>query len=272
MTTITLFRPYREFAVSLAKEAGAVLLEWYEGELTLTTKSSDIDLVTQADKASEALIIARIQEQFPDHAILAEESGELSSESEFRWIVDPLDGTTNFAHGFPVFCVSIALQQGNETIVGVLYDPLSQELFWAERGGGAWLDSPRHSARRLQVTTINQLSRALVATGFAYQRATLPTNNIAEFERTILRIQDIRRAGSAALDLAYVAAGRVDGYWEYHVQPWDVAAGALLVEEAGGILNQITGEAWNPWSPSIVACNPELMPVLLSALQGEDES
>ncbi len=271
MAPIASTHELRDFTISLARDAGTVLLDWYESELTLTTKSSDIDLVTQADRASEELIIGRIRERFPDHAILAEESGDLARDSDFRWIVDPLDGTTNFAHAFPHFCVSIALQQNEETILGVLYDPLRQELFWAAKGSGAWLESPRGPARRLRVTSTERLGAALLATGFAYRRATLPTNNIAEFERTILRIRDIRRAGSAALDLAYVACGRVDGYWEYHMQAWDTAAAALLVTEAGGILRQINGDPWTPWTASTVACNPALMPALLAALQGKDE-
>lgn len=259
---------YLEFSLELARDAGAVLLEWYERELTLTSKSSEFDLVTPADQASEALIIDRIRSTYPSHAILAEESGDLASEDQYRWIVDPLDGTTNFAHTFPHWCVSIALHEGTEPLVGVIYDPLREELFWAERGQGAWFQNPRNTARRLQVSSTDRLAASLLATGFAYSRATTATDNITEFQRVIRRVRGMRRAGSAALDLAYVAAGRVDGYWEYHMQPWDTAAASLMVTEAGGALFQITGEAWSPWTASTVACNPTLMPILLDALQG----
>lgn len=263
---------YRTFAIEMARAAGALLLEWYEGELLLETKSSEFDLVTQADKASEALIIGRIRAAYPDHAILAEESGELANEGAYRWIVDPLDGTTNFAQTFPHFCVSIGLHHAGEALLGVIYDPLRDELFWAERGQGAWLETPRIPSRRLRVSNTDRLAAALLATGFAYSRAITPTNNIVEFQRVIRRIRGIRRAGSAALDLAYVAAGRLDGYWEYHMQPWDTAAGSLLVTEAGGVLSQITGEAWDITTISTVATNPALLPVLLAALQGQDET
>ncbi len=259
------------FTIETARAAGAVLLEWYERELTLSTKSSEFDLVTEADRASEALILQRIRERFPEHAVLAEESGDAPTESGFRWIVDPLDGTTNFANAFPHFCVSIALQEGGESVVGVLYDPLRDELFWAQRGEGAWLQSSRSPLRRLQVNRTERLGAALLATGFAYSRSTTDTNNVAEFSRLIRRIRGIRRAGSAALDLAYVAAGRLDGYWEYHMQAWDTAAASLMVTEAGGELLQITGQPWTPWTLSTVATNPALMPVLLAALQGADE-
>jgi myo-inositol-1(or 4)-monophosphatase len=260
---------YLDFTLRTARDAGRVLIEWYEKELELETKSSEFDLVTPADRAAEALILGRIRERYPDHAILAEETGAEERDSQYCWVVDPLDGTTNFANAFPHFCVSIALRREADAIVGVIFDPLRDELFWAARGRGAWLEGPRGPQRRLQVSRTTHLSGALLATGFAYSRATTTTNNIFEFERVIRRIRGIRRAGSAALDVAYVAAGRLDGYWEYHMQPWDTAAGALMVTEAGGELCQITGEPWTPWSSSTVAANPELLPVLRSALVGE---
>jgi myo-inositol-1(or 4)-monophosphatase len=270
MATMSKYEEYRNFAIQTARDAGAVILEWYEKELDLQTKSSEFDLVTQADKAAEALIVERIHRRYPASAILAEEAGEIARESEHRWIIDPLDGTTNFASAFPHFCVSIALQENDQPVVGVIYDPLRDELFWAERGEGAWLQSPRGPERRLHVGSSERLATSLLATGFSYSRASTETDNVLEFERVIRRIRGIRRAGSAALDLAYVAAGRLDGYWEYHMQPWDTAAGALLVEEAGGELRQIDGSAWDPWMSSTVTANPVLLPVLLAALRGTD--
>ncbi len=232
-----------EFALAAARAAGGVLLEHFEGELAITTKSSDIDLVTSADRAAEAEILGRLTRQFPEHWILAEESGRLvaghptgqSGAAEhpdprpppgvLQWVVDPLDGTTNFTHRFPHFSVSIALVDHEGPLLGVVHDPTRGETFYATRGGGAFLDSARTRARNggpqpLGVTSTRALRLALVATGFAYTRATTPTNNLLEFNRVVPQVRCIRRAGSAALDLAYVAAGRLDAYWEYHLQPW----------------------------------------------------
>ena len=256
-------------AIELARAAGERLLHWYEGALEISAKSSEFDLVTQADREAEEIILGGLRERFPDHAILAEESGASGVEGEWQWVVDPLDGTTNFASQFPHFCVSIGLRHRDETVLGVILDPLREELFWAERGAGAWLESPRVGRKRLAVRRTARLEAALLATGFAYVRATTETNNIAEFTRVIRRIRGIRRAGSAALDIAYVAAGRIDGYWEYHMQPWDTTAGALLVTEAGGELATLGDEPWTPFALSTVAASPELMPVLRAALRGE---
>ncbi len=276
-----------EFALAAARAAGGVLLDHFEGELAITTKSSDIDLVTSADRAAEAEILGRLTRQFPEHWILAEESGRLvaghSGASEnpdprpppgvLQWVVDPLDGTTNFTHRFPHFSVSIALVDHEGPLLGVVHDPTRGETFYATRGGGAFLDSARTRARHgrpqpLGVTSTRALRLALVATGFAYTRATSPTNNLLEFNRVVPQVRCIRRAGSAALDLAYVAAGRLDAYWEYHLQPWDVAAGALLVHEAGGALTRIDGGPWDLRYGDLVAAGPALAPVLQSELAG----
>lgn len=262
---------YLATAISLARAAGARLLEYYEQPLTIEQKSSEFDLVTEADREAEALILDGIRARYPDHAVLAEESGASEATSRWQWLVDPLDGTTNFASGFPHFCVSIALRDHDQSVVGVIFDPLRDELFSAEQGGGAWLDSARTGRRRLRVRETERLEAALLATGFAYARATTAQNNIAEFERLIRRIRGIRRAGSAALDMAYVAAGRLDGYWEYHMQPWDTAAGGLLVTEAGGALRTLSGASWDPFQPTVVAASPALMPSLLAALRGQDD-
>lgn len=256
-------------AMTLARAAGARLLEFYGGDLDIALKSSEFDLVTQADKTSEALILGELRARYPDHAFLAEESGASATTSEWQWVVDPLDGTTNFASGFPHFCVSIGLRHRDETVLGVLFDPLRDELFWAERGTGAWLESPRTGRQRLAVRQTTRLEESVLATGFAYSRASTETNNLAEFTRLIRRIRGIRRAGSAALDIAYVAAGRLDGYWEYHMQAWDTTAASLLVTEAGGTLATLSGEPWTPFTISTVAASPVLMPVLLAALRGE---
>jgi len=274
-----------EFALTAARAAGGVLLEHFEGELAVATKSSDIDLVTSADRAAEAELLGRITRQFPDHWILAEESGHIVAgrvldkldprppPGVLQWVVDPLDGTTNFTHRFPHFSVSIALVDHEGPCLGVVHDPTRHETFYATRGGGAFLDSPRTRARhghpqQLGVTNTRALRLALVATGFAYTRATSPTNNLLEFNRVVPQVRCIRRAGSAALDLAYVAAGRLDAYWEYHLQPWDVAAGALLVRESGGVLTRIDGGPWDLRHGDLVAAGPTLAPVLQSELAG----
>jgi len=270
-----------EFTLAAARAAGCVLLEHFEGELTVTTKSSDIDLVTSADRAAEAAVLGRITRDFPEDWILAEESGRIGGDSPdprpppgvLQWVLDPLDGTTNFTHRFPHFSVSIALVDHEGPRLGVVHDPTRGETFYAIRGGGAFVDSPRTRARHgqpqpLGVTATRALRLALVATGFAYTRATSPTNNLLEFNRVVPQVRCIRRAGSAALDLAYVAAGRLDAYWEYHLQPWDVAAGALLVREAGGVLTRIDGGPWDLRHGDLVAAGPALAPVLQAELAG----
>ncbi|MCA9716661.1 MAG: inositol monophosphatase, partial [Myxococcales bacterium] len=208
------------FAAATAREAGALLLDYFGRELEITTKSSAIDLVTSADRAAEALIIERVRARFPDHGVLAEESGQAVTGADQRapqWIIDPLDGTTNFAHKLPHFCVSIALEDQDGALVGVVHDPARGETFTATRGGGAWLESAITGARqRLRVSDCASLGAAVLATGFSYARARPPSDpawvdNLAEFVAVTPRLRGVRRAGSAALDLAYVAAGRLDG-------------------------------------------------------------
>jgi myo-inositol-1(or 4)-monophosphatase len=261
---------FTSFALSLAHTAGQRLLDFYEQELTIVSKSTAFDLVTQADQESEKLVIGRIRDTYPDHAILAEESGASAETSRYCWVIDPLDGTTNFALSLPQFSVTIALQIDGQTEIGVVYDPLREETFLAERGAGAWLMSPRVGKRRLQVRSTATLEDSLLCTGFPYSRVESKTNNLTEFNRVALRVRGIRRLGSAALDLAYVACGRLDGYWEYDLKPWDSVAGVLLVEEAEGQVSQLSGEAWHSRTASTVAANPLLLPVMLAALNGED--
>jgi len=218
----------------------------------------DADLVTVADREAEALIVGRIRERFPKHSILGEEGTRKEDGSEFRWYVDPLDGTTNFAHGFPVFCVSIALEHEGKRLAGVLYDPTRDELFAAEKGGGATLNG-----RPIHVSKVAKLNEALVATGFpSHKRHKNP--NIHFYHQITLRTHGIRRAGSAALDLASVACGRVDGFWEFNLNPWDTAAGVLLVEEAGGRVTDFSGGPFRIESREVCASNAVLHPALLA--------
>jgi myo-inositol-1(or 4)-monophosphatase len=250
---------YLNVAIAAAREAGALLRAGYGQTLAVEHKSA-IDLVTDYDRRAEALILARLRAAFPDHAVNAEESGR-SAGSAHEWLVDPLDGTTNYAHGFPVFSVSLALTLGGEPAVGVVYDPLRDELFTAQAGQGAALNgSP------LRVSAVADLDRALLATGFAYDVRTRAHNNLAEFSRFLLRCQGVRRAGSAALDCAWVAAGRLDGYWELSIQPWDVAAGALLVREAGGLVTTPAGGPDFLAQGAILASNGRLHAEMLAVL------
>jgi myo-inositol-1(or 4)-monophosphatase len=241
------------FAIQTARAAGSLAAERFGRALRVTNKS-ELDLVTESDLASEELIIDRIKTYHPRHAILAEESGASSpatpeAQSEWRWIIDPLDGTTNYAHGYPCFCVSIGLEYNGRMEVGVIYDPMRDELFTVERGEGASLNG-----RRIHVSAINNLSAALLCTGFPYD-----VRERSEFARHftnfIMNAQGVRRDGAAALDLAYVACGRFDGFWEEGLKPWDVAAGSLLVEEAGGRVSKYDGGALSIYTPPILASN-----------------
>ncbi|MCA1850022.1 MAG: inositol monophosphatase, partial [Acidobacteria bacterium] len=227
-----------------------------------------INLVTEADLAAERLIVERIRSYYPRHAILAEESGasphDLSA-SEYRWIIDPLDGTTNYAHGYPCFCVSIALARRDELLIGVIYDPMRDELFAAERGAGATMNE-----RSIRVSEIDDLNRAMLCTGFPYdvrERGDFARN----FARFIMSAQAVRRDGSAALDLAYVACGRFDGFWEEGLQPWDVAAGVLLVEEAGGRVSRYDGTRFDIFTPPIIASNGLVHEPMMSVLNRDED-
>jgi myo-inositol-1(or 4)-monophosphatase len=240
---------YRIFIEATVREAGALLRERIDDLHTVQYKG-EINLVTEADRLSEALIVDRIRKAFPGHDILAEESPETASGSGFRWIIDPLDGTTNYAHGYPVFCVSIALETEGMIRLGAVYNPMLDELFIAERGAGAFLNG-----RRLTVSRTTELSRSLLATGLPYDLREDRNNNINYFEAMALNAQAVRRVGSAALDLAYLAAGRFDGFWELKLMPWDMAAGWLLVEEAGGVVTDLHGGPFELYSPHILASN-----------------
>jgi myo-inositol-1(or 4)-monophosphatase len=250
------------FVVSLCKDAGRVMMDRLGGSLEITHKG-EVDLVTQVDLALERLITEAIHDRFPDHTVLGEEGwreGE-ARDADYAWLFDPLDGTTNYVHGYPMFCVSIALTQRGDVLLGAIYDPLRDELFYAAKGEGATLND-----RRIVVSDTDRLISSLLSTGFPYQRATIPDNNVALLSKVIDRIQGVRRSGSVALDLAYVAAGRLDGHWELHVKPWDTAAGGLLVKEAGGRITGTEGEAWNPFEANVVASNGRIHGELLAAL------
>jgi len=239
---------YLTVAVDIAREAGALLLRLFRRPQEVTYKRPQ-DLVTDADRQSEELIIRRLRTHFPDHAVVAEEGGGQKSDSGYVWYVDPLDGTTNFAHGFPVFSVTLGLAYHDEVIVGVAFDPSRNELFTAERGAGAFLNG-----ERIRVSRARELSECLVATGFA-PFAPHHDLNIQFFYRFTQLTHGVRRAGSATLDLCSVAAGRFDGFWELKLNPWDKAAGSLLVREAGGELSDLSGRPFCLLGDEVFASN-----------------
>jgi myo-inositol-1(or 4)-monophosphatase len=240
-----------DFALDVSKRAGAKLLSRFE-----KLKESDVsfkgkrNLVTVADKESEQFIVGEIRRLFPDHSILAEEETKDREETSWQWIIDPLDGTINYAHGHPFFCISIALLREGRVAMGVIHAPLLDETYYAESGKGAFLDG-----RELSVSVSDELINSLLATGFAYVREETMSNNLANFNRLSLKARGVRRYGSAAIDLAYVAAGRLEGFWELYLAPWDVAAGSLLVTEAGGRVTDIGGGNDFIYGQNIVASN-----------------
>ncbi len=248
---------FAHVAEGIARQAGALLRGFYEKGVA-TEYKGDVDLVTEADRASEKLIREKLQAAFPGHGIYGEEGTREQLESEFRWYVDPLDGTTNFAHGFPVFCVLLGLErraagltaeQDGEMIAGVTYDPLRDEMFVCERGKGAWLNG-----RQVHCSKTMTLAESLTATGFPSQKRH-SSPNIHLYQQMTLRSHGVRRAGSAGLDLAYVACGRLDGFWEFNLNPWDTSAGYLLVEEAGGQVTHFDGSRFTLDSREVLASN-----------------
>ncbi len=253
---------YESAARLAAARAGEIIRQRWDDQGTIERKSTSIDLVTEVDRACEKAILDVLHTAFPDHAFLAEESGA-TGEHEFVWLVDPLDGTTNFAHGYPQVSVSIALRRGSDTLLGVVYDPVRDELFVARRGGGATLND-----RRLEVSTQDSLGSALLASGFPYDRREHADFYLSYFKAFMLRSQGIRRAGSAALDLCWVASGRVDGFWEWKLKPWDTAAGALVVEEAGGRLSDFRGEAFDPFGQQALASNGRIHDEMIEVIAG----
>lgn len=239
---------FLETSMEIAREAGGVLCRYFERGIGFEYKGAH-DLITAADRASEELVVERLRSHFPTHSIIGEETGSHDGSSEYCWYVDPLDGTTNFAHGFPVFNVTLALERAGELVTGVIYDPTRPEMFAAERGGGAYLNN-----RRIAVSKVERLDESLLATGFPNWRRHRDVN-VHFFHQVAMVSHGVRRAGSAAIDLAYVSCGRLDGFWEFGLNPWDVAAGIVLIEEAGGRVTDMRGRAARLGKPHILATN-----------------
>lgn len=252
-------------AVEAAKKAGVLLAAHVGGPREISFKG-EINLVTEMDRRSEKIVVTMLNAAFPDHGILAEEGAYVENRSRFLWIIDPLDGTTNYAHGYPNFAVSIGLEEAGEIVAGVVYDPMRDELFTAIKESGAMLNG-----RPIRVSGTTSLIRSLLATGFPYDRVISPENNLKYFNRMIMASQEIRRSGSAALDLCAVAAGRLDGYWELKLHPWDVAAGYIIVREAGGVVSDISGSRSDIREKTIVASNGSIHDQMLEVLQQDAE-
>ena len=254
---------WRRFAEKVAVGAGKILQSGFNRSLRIDYKGR-INPVTEYDVKSERFITSQIRREFPDHAILAEEGSDFDEPSACRWVIDPLDGTVNYAHGFPVYCVSIALQYENNSVVGVVYDPQRQELFSAGSGVGV-----RLNGKKIRVSGESSLQRALLATGFAYDISTARRNNLGLFARMARLAQGVRRPGSAAIDLCWLAAGRLDSFWELHLHPWDTAAAILIVQEAGDSVSRINGKPYSIFDKDILASNGRLHAAMMSALTGK---
>ncbi|MCQ9207155.1 MAG: inositol monophosphatase [Omnitrophica bacterium] len=243
---------FKKVALEAALKAGKYI-GTRVGKKKKVCYKGEIDVVTDADKRAESIIVGTIKKSFPRHSFLAEENTYAKKDLDFTWIIDPIDGTTNFLHGFPFFCVSIALVYRGKIILGVVYDPTREELFYAERAKGAFLNK-----KRIHVSAVSRLKKSLVATGFAYDIKRAVNNNVSNFINFLKASQAVRRAGSAALDLCYIACGRFDGFWEFYLNPWDTAAGLLMVEEAGGKATKIDGSAYSIYDKEILASNSKI--------------
>jgi myo-inositol-1(or 4)-monophosphatase len=249
-------------AIEAAKEAGR-FLKYNTGKVKNIEikKGEERNLVSDLDKASEAKIIEHIRRHYPNHAILAEESGATDTVAEYKWVIDPLDGTTNYLHGVPIYCVTIALEHKGELVAGVIYDPNLDELFTVERGSGAYLNG-----KKISVSSSSTLIASLLVTGFPYDISVNPDHAIDHFVHFLTKGGGIRRLGSAALDLAYIASGRFDGFWEVNLNPWDMAAGVLLVEEAGGKVTNFLGNPTNIYTKQVLATNGKIHDQMVSVL------
>lgn len=251
-----------EDIINIAREAGEVIKEGFNRTVNIEFKTSESNLVTETDKASEKIITDFIKKRYPSHNILAEESGNLNKISEFQWVIDPLDGTTNFAHKLPIFSVSIGLQKNGQTIAGAVYDVMQNNLYSAEAGAGAYLNG-----QKITVSNNDNIGRSLLVTGFPYNLAENPFNAFEKFTAVSKKVRGVRRLGSAAIDLCYVARGVFDGFWEVYLNPWDICAGKLIVEEAGGKVTDFAGKGMDIFNKQILATNNRVHNQILGILQ-----
>ena len=260
---------FKKIAIQSALKGGEILNE-HRGRVKNIGYKDEVNLVTEVDKISEETILKIIKKNFPDHAILTEESEGKKSKSTYKWIIDPLDGTTNYAHGFPMYCVSVALEKDGEIILGVVYNPNLDELFVAEKGKGAIFSEGFRGhklKRKISVSQTTELSQSLLATGFPYDIRKSKIDNLDHFANFYKKAQAVRRGGSAALDLCYLAMGRFDGFWELKLSPWDMAAGKLMVEEAGGKVTDFLGGSFNIYLKEILASNGKIHQQMIDVLK-----
>ncbi|MFA3782766.1 inositol monophosphatase family protein [Melioribacteraceae bacterium 4301-Me] len=251
-----------EKIINISKEAGEIIRDGFGKHKSVEFKTNSSNLVTEIDKESEKLIINFIEKEFPAHTIIAEETGHLEKNSEYTWIIDPLDGTTNFAHGLPIFSVSIGLLKKNEVVCGVVYDVMNDIVYSSEKGGGSF-----KNALKISVSTNSNLEESLLVTGFPYDIKNNPHKAIEKFAGFLKAARAIRRLGSAALDMCYVASGIFDGFWEVQINPWDIAAGKLIVEEAGGLVTDFNGKPMDVFSPQMLASNGYIHNSMLQILK-----
>ena len=255
---------FKETLIKATFAGAKVLQEFFHGDFKVSNKEGINNLVTEADYASEQAIFAAIREDYPDHFLLSEEAGELKMDSTYKWIIDPIDGTVNFANGIPLCCVSIGLEQEGEMILGAVYNPLMNEFFFAQRGFGATLND-----KMIRVSDKTDVPTSCLVTGFPYTYLDTPNGPLQIFEKFVRKGIAVRRLGSAALDLCWVAAGRFDGFYEHKLFPWDSAAGFLIVEEAGGKVTDFAGNAYSPYQPHILATNGKIHDEMLLAVNGQ---
>lgn len=251
-----------QIAKKLGHDAGLLALDYQKKGFKIETKGSNFNFVTDADKACEKLIVDTIRHNFPDHSILSEEMGEIKGTGEYKWIIDPIDGTTNFAHGQPIFGISIGIVKNGKPIIGVVEIPALKESFWAMEGKGAYLGN-----KKLQVSKVSDTSNALFATGFPYSRAERYAKNMELFDAFYKNSHGVRRFGAASVDLCFLAAGRFDAYWEFDLKPWDIAAGKIIVEEAGGTVTNMDGSTLDPKRESLLSSNSLLHQQMLNILK-----
>ena len=261
MTQTISSKAFYNMIVPLIKDVGAYQRSRYSKAIKVEFKG-DINLVTEVDKKSEALLVSAIQKQYPDHDILAEEGTGTRKDSQYKWIIDPLDGTTNFAHNYPLFAISVALEFKGEILAGAVYDPLHDEFFRAFKGHGAYLND-----KPIKVSMVGQLSKALLVTGFAYNVKKSQDNNLCHFNNMIFRSQAVRRDGVAAIDLCYVACGRYDGFWELNLYPWDTAAGILIAAEAGAKISCFNGSTYSIYERDLLVSNNKIHKEMIKVLK-----
>ncbi len=256
----------KDVLLEAIREAGKIIQHYFQGTFTIDNKGSINNLVTEVDTRTETKIIEIIKSYFPDHSIISEEVGELMQESDYQWIIDPIDGTVNFAHGIPICCVSIGVRHKEELVLGSVYNPMMNELFFAEKGKGATLNG-----KAISVSKKSDFKKACLVTGFPYKWPKTYEHPIKVFERFILEGLPVRRLGSAAIDLCWVACGRFDGFWEYNLNPWDLAAGYLIVQEAGGTITNFDGQAYSVFDKETLATNGLIHQEMLGVIHKKDK-